>query len=157
MSTNSNILITGGAQVLLVTGLSDHTVDNTTAMTSVTLDASIIEKHVTLDRSGDGSDDSFSLEPQELKQLYVGVKTAWESLGQVDYDLKPSEKSNIKFRRLLYFVKDIKEGEVITTGRVKTIRPSYGLAPKYVQTIIDKKVMHPVQRGMPVTFEMIEQ
>ena len=155
MSTNSNILITGGAQVLLVTGLSDHTVDNTTAMTSVTLDASIIEKHVTLDRSGDGSDDSFSLEPKELKQLYVGVKTAWESLGQVDYDLKPSEKSNIKFRRLLYFVKDIKEGEVITAEHVRSIRPGYGLPPKYINLVVGKIVNSNISSGTAVTNSIV--
>ena len=89
----------------LVTGLSDHTIDNTTAITSVALGASIIEKHVTLNRNGGGPDDIFSLESKELKQLCAGVETAWESLGQIDYGLKSSEQSNVKFRRSLYFIK----------------------------------------------------
>ena len=93
----------------LVTGLSDHTIDNTTAITSVALGASIVEKHVTLDRNGGGPDDSFSLELEELEKLCAGVKTAWEALGQVDYGRKPSERANVKFRRSLYFVKNIKK------------------------------------------------
>jgi len=140
----------------LVTGLSDHTIDNTTAITSVALGASIIEKHVTLDRNAGGPDDSFSLEFEELKQLCMGAKTAWESLGQIDYGRKSSEQGNVKFRRSLYFVKDIEAGEIITKEYVKSIRPGYGIAPKYIQTIIGKKMMNSVQRGMPVKIEMIE-
>ena len=135
----------------LVTGLSDHTIDNTTAISSVALGASIIEKHVTLDRNGGGPDDSFSLELEELKQLCVWAKTAWESLGQVDYGRKSSEQANVKFRRSLYFVKDIKEGEVITTEHVKSIRPGNGLAPKFYEQILGKTVKLDVVRGTPVT------
>ena len=93
----------------LITGLSDHTIDNTIAIASVALGGAIIEKHVTLDRNGGGPDDSFSLEPKGLSELCKGVKTAWESLGKVDYGLKSSEYDNIKFRRSLYCVKDIKK------------------------------------------------
>ena len=135
----------------LITGLSDHTIDNATAITSVALGASIIEKHVTLDRNGGGPDDSFSLESEELKQLCVWAKTAWGSLGQVDYGRKSSEQANVKFRRSLYFVKDIKEGEVITTEHVKSIRPGNGLAPKFYEQILGKTVKLDVVRGTPVT------
>ena len=135
----------------LVTGLSDHTIDNTTAITSVALGASIIEKHVTLDRNGGGPDDSFSLESEELKQLCAGSKTAWESLGSIDYGRKSSEQANVKFRRSLYFVKDIKEGEVITKEHVKSIRPGYGLPPKYLNEIIGKKSKHTVTKGTAIT------
>ena len=95
----------------LVTGLSDHTLDNTTAITSVAMGASIVEKHFTLSRSGDGPDDSFSLEPAELAALCQDSKTAWAALGKIDYGRKSSEESNVKFRRSLYFVKDLKAGE----------------------------------------------
>ena len=135
----------------LITGLSDHTIDNATAITSVALGASIIEKHVTLDRNGGGPDDSFSLESEELKQLCVWAKTAWGSLGQVDYGRKSSEQANVKFRRSLYFVKDIKEGEVITSEHVKSIRPGNGLAPKFYEQILGKTVKLDVVRGTPVT------
>jgi len=134
----------------LVTGLSDHTIDNTTAITSVALGASIIEKHVTLDRNGGGPDDSFSLESKELRQLCLGVKTAWESLGTVDYGRKSSEQANVKFRRSLYFVKDIEKGEIITKDHVKSIRPGFGLPPKYLESIIGKVSKKSIKKGFPV-------
>ena len=137
----------------LVTGLSDHTIDNTTAITSVALGASIIEKHVTLDRNGGGPDDSFSLESEELKQLCVGAKTAWESLGNVDYGRKSSEKANVKFRRSLYFVKDIKDGEIITKNHVKSIRPGYGLPSKEIGQVIGSISTKNISRGSPVIFD----
>ena len=140
----------------LVTGLSDHTIDNTTAITSVALGSSIIEKHVTLDRNGGGPDDSFSLEEEGLKGLCVGVKTAWGALGRVDYGRKSSEQANVKFRRSLYFVKDIKRGEVITTEHIKSIRPGYGLAPKYMEEILGKKMTSPAKLGTPVLPNLIK-
>jgi len=139
----------------LVTGLSDHTIDNTTALTSVALGASIIEKHVTLDRNGGGPDDSFSLESEELKQLCVGAKTAWESLGKIDYGRKSSEQANVKFRRSLYFVKNIEAGEIITGEHVRSIRPGYGLAPKHLYKILGKKVGKSIKKGSSITWSMV--
>src|SRR5690606_10933127 len=107
----------------LVTGLSDHTLDNTTAITSVALGASIIEKHFTLDRSGGGPDDSFSLEPRELAALCKDTKTAWSALGKVDYGRKSSEQGNVKFRRSLYFVKDMNVGDLVAADCVRSVRP----------------------------------
>jgi len=140
----------------LVTGLSDHTIDNTTAITSVALGASIIEKHVTLDRNGGGPDDSFSLESDGLKQLCTGAKIAWESLGNIDYGRKSSEQANAKFRRSLYFVKDIKEGEVITAEHVRSIRPGYGLPPKFLKKVIGMKAIKSASIGDAVTFDYIK-
>ncbi|HZJ96520.1 MAG TPA: pseudaminic acid synthase [Oligella sp.] len=128
----------------LVTGLSDHTLDNTTAITSVALGASIIEKHFTLDRSGGGPDDSFSLEPAELTALCRDSKTAWQALGSVNYGRKSSEQGNAQFRRSLYFVKDLKAGDVITEDAVRSVRPGYGLAPKYLEKIIGKQLVEDV-------------
>ena len=120
----------------LVTGLSDHTLDNTTAITSIALGASIIEKHFTLDRNGGGPDDSFSLEPVELKALCRSAAIAWSALGRVDYGRKSSEVSNVKFRRSLYFVKDIKAGEIITADDVRSVRPGFGLPPKNLDNVV---------------------
>lgn len=140
----------------LVTGLSDHTLDNTTAITSVALGASIIEKHVTLDRNGGGPDDSFSLEPTELEALCLGTKTAWKALGKVDYGRKSSELANVKFRRSLYFVKEVKAGDVISSDTVRSIRPGYGLAPKYLDQIMGKTVVVDSVIGTPVSWDLIE-
>ena len=119
----------------LVTGLSDHTLDNTTAITSVAMGASIIEKHFTLDRSGGGPDDSFSVEPDELAALCQGAKTAWSALGRVDYGRKSSEQGNVKFRRSLYFVKDMKMGDVVTSDSVRSVRPGFGISPKHIEAL----------------------
>jgi len=139
----------------LVTGLSDHTIDNTTAITSVALGASIIEKHVTLDRNGGGPDDSFSLEEEGLKELCVGAKTAWQSLGKVDYGRKSSEQGSVKFRRSLYFVKDINAGDLITDEYIMSIRPGFGLSPKYYEQILGKIAKCDIRHGTPVSFDLI--
>src|SRR5690606_10946438 len=124
----------------LVTGLSDHTLDNTTAIASVALGASIIEKHFTLDRSGGGPDDSFSLEPAELAALCRGARTAWNALGQVDYGRKSSEAGNAKFRRSLYFVRSAEAGEIITPDMIRSVRPGYGLHPKHLERVIGRRL-----------------
>lgn len=124
----------------LVTGLSDHTLDNTTAITSVALGAAIIEKHFTLNRAGGGPDDSFSLEPADLAALCRDTKTAWAAMGGVDYGRKSSEQGNVMFRRSLYFVKDMEAGEVITEDCVRSVRPGFGLAPKELKSIVGLRV-----------------
>lgn len=139
----------------LLTGLSDHTLDNTTAIASVVLGASIIEKHFTLDRSAGGPDDSFSLEPADLTALCRDSKTAWSALGQVDYGRKASEKGNAQFRRSLYFVKDLKAGDIITEDAVRSVRPGFGLAPKFLDDVIGKKVTKNISKNTPVTYELL--
>lgn len=139
----------------LITGLSDHTLDNTTAITSVALGASIIEKHFTLNRSGGGPDDSFSLEPTELQALCTDSKTAWQALGQVNYGRKSSEQGNAQFRRSLYFVKDLKAGDTITKDSVRSVRPGFGMAPKYLEDIIGKQVNVDVDKHTPVKRDFI--
>lgn len=134
----------------LVTGLSDHTLDNTTAITSIALGASIIEKHFTLDRKGGGADDSFSLEPQDLEALCRDGKTAWQALGCIDYGRKSSEEGNVKFRRSLYFVESLKAGDIVTERAIRSIRPGYGLPPKLKEEVIGMVVTKDVHPGTPV-------
>ena len=140
----------------LVTGLSDHTLDNTTAITSVAIGASIIEKHFTLDRKGGGPDDSFSLEPADLAALCQGAKTAWQSMGRVDYGRKSSEQGNAKFRRSLYFVSELKAGDIITLGDVRSVRPGYGVAPKYLELIVGRKVLVDIAKNTPINLDQID-
>lgn len=135
----------------LVTGLSDHTLDNTTAITSVALGAAIIEKHFTLDRSGGGPDDSFSLEPSDMILLCAGALTAWEAMGTINYGRKSSELGNAKFRRSLYFVKDLNVGDKITADSIRSVRPGFGLPPKMTENIIGKTVTRNVKQFTPVT------
>lgn len=139
----------------LVTGLSDHTLGNTTAIASVALGACIIEKHFTLDRKGGGPDDSFSLEPAELAALCRDTKTAWEALGTVDYGIKSSESGNVKFRRSLYFVRNLKRGDRITEQDVRSVRPGYGLPPKFLKTVLGKRATRDITANTPVSNELI--
>lgn len=140
----------------LVTGLSDHTLDNTTAITSVAVGASIIEKHFTLDRSGGGPDDSFSLEPAEMASLCHGTRTAWEAMGKIDYGRKSSEQGNVKFRRSLYFVKDMAVGDRIDMANIRSVRPGFGLPPKYLNDLIGKQLRRSVTKNTPVTLNDID-
>jgi len=91
-----------------------------------------------------------------LKELCTGVNTAWESLGKVNYGRKSSEQSSVKFRRSLYFIKDIKKGEVITTEHVRSIRPGYGLEPKYIDKIIGLVAIKNISKGYPVNLSFIK-
>jgi pseudaminic acid synthase len=140
----------------LVTGLSDHTISNTTAATSIALGASIIEKHVTLDRAGGGPDDSFSLEPADLAELVTSTGVAWEALGKVNYELKESEKGNVLFRRSLYAARDIEAGEKITKENVRSVRPGYGLAPKHMDKVLGCSANQKIPFGTPLSWSLID-
>jgi len=135
----------------LITGLSDHTLDNRTAIAAVALGASIVEKHFTLDRNGGGPDDSFSLEPSDLLDLCRDSETVWRALGKVNYGRKSSEIENLKFRRSLYFVKDVSKGEMITADMVRSVRPGYGLPPKELEGMLGKRLKKNVFFGEAVT------
>ena len=136
-------------------GLSDHTLDNTTAVAAVALGAVMIEKHVTLDRNGGGPDDSFSLEEDGLRELCSSTQTAWQALGKVNYERTEAEKGNVKFRRSLYYVHALNEGDVITKNDIRSVRPGFGLPPKYYDKLIGSKVAMAVEENSPVTLESV--
>ena len=139
----------------VLSGLSDHTMGTIVATTSVALGACLIEKHFTLSRADKGPDSKFSLEPNELKQLCQDTKSAWKSLGVAGYKLKDSEKFGHKFRRSLYAVQNIKEGEEITKDNVKSIRPGLGLKPKYYKQVLGKVAKYDIKYGTPLSFDII--
>jgi N-acetylneuraminate synthase len=139
----------------VVTGLSDHTLDNTTAIAAVALGAALVEKHFTLDRNGGGPDDSFSLEPAELAQLCQGTHTAWTAMGQVDYGRKHSEMGNVQFRRSLYFVRPLRAGETITADAVRSVRPGYGLAPKHLDAVLGRRAACDIAVNTPVRWDIL--
>lgn len=137
------------------TGLSDHTLENTTAIAAVALGACIIEKHFTLDRGAGGPDDSFSCEPSEFAALCRDAKTAWAALGRAGYVRKASEAANVKFRRSLYFVKDLAKGDVIDESAIRSVRPGFGLPPKLATQVIGMKVARAVKANTPVTYDSV--
>lgn len=134
-------------------GLSDHTLNNVTAISAVALGAVMVEKHVTLDRNAGGPDDTFSLEEDGLLELCSSTRTAWQSLGKVNYERTEAEKGNVKFRRSLYYVRALQEGDVIKENDIRSIRPGFGLPPKYYDKLIGSKVTMPVEENSPVTLE----
>lgn len=139
-----------------VVGLSDHTLTHTNAIASVALGASLVEKHVTLSRDGGGPDDSFSLEPGELGELCAAVDTTWRAMGEVDYGRKSSEIGNIKFRRSLYFVADLKPGDVIEPRHVRSVRPGFGVGPKHIDRLLGTRATRHIQANTPVKMEDVE-
>ncbi len=138
-------------------GLSDHTMGIGVPLAAIALGASVIEKHFTLSRAEGGVDAAFSLEPAELKALVVESERAFLSLGKVSYEIQEAEKKSLQFKRSVYVVKDIKQGEPFTTENIRIIRPGGGLEPKYFEDILGKKASSDLATGTPVAWQNIQQ
>lgn len=137
-------------------GLSDHTLGIGAAVAAIALGAEVIEKHFTLSRAEGGVDAAFSLEPQEMAQLVRECRTAWEALGEVSYGVTEQEKKSLQFRRSLYIVEDMKAGDVITEKNMRSIRPGLGLAPKYYDVLLGKRVKCDMKRGTALAWDCVE-
>lgn len=138
-------------------GLSDHTPGTAAAVAAVALGACVIEKHFTLARSDGGPDAAFSLEPTEFQALVSDARSAWESLGQAQYDLLGSERANAQFRRSIYVAADVKAGAVIAASDVRSIRPGLGLAPQHRDTVIGRVAARDLKRGEPMSWDMLKE
>ena len=138
-------------------GLSDHSTTNTASVVASALGATLIEKHFILDRSEKGPDSEFSINPDELTSLCKETKDAWLSLGQAGYERKPAEEANIKFRRSVYFIKDISAGDVITKEHVRRIRPGFGLPPKFENEIIGMTVKEDIKSGTATSWSLVNE
>jgi pseudaminic acid synthase len=136
-------------------GLSDHTLGVGVAIASVSLGVSVIEKHFTLDRSEGGVDSAFSIEPAELKYLVEETAKVHDALGVINYGILDSEKSSLRFKRSIYVVEDINEGEILTKENIKIIRPGDGLETKYFDIVLGKKAKFPISKGSPLSWDMI--
>lgn len=136
-------------------GISDHTMGIGVAIASVALGATVIEKHFTLSRADGGVDSAFSMEPHEMRALVEESEKAWQAMGKVFYGPTEKEKASLKYRRSLYIVKDMKAGEVITKDHLRSIRPGYGLEPKYYDFILGKKVRKNVKKGTAVSWDLL--
>jgi len=139
----------------VISGLSDHTMGATVPIVATVFGAKIIEKHFILDRSIGGPDASFSMNEAEFTDLVKAVREAEQAIGKVDYTLTEKQASGKDFSRSLYVVEDMKEGEVITERNVRSIRPGFGLHPKYYNEILGKKVNQAIERGTGLKLDQI--
>jgi len=140
----------------VIVGLSDHTLGVDVAIASVTLGAKVIEKHFIIDRNIDGPDSSFSLEPNEFKKMVESIRNVEKAIGKPNFELNEKIKRSRKFARSLFVVKDIEKGEILTNDNVRSIRPNYGLAPKYLKDVLGKKAKAKIEKGTPLTWDLID-
>jgi pseudaminic acid synthase len=136
-------------------GLSDHTLGIGVSVAAVALGAKVIEKHFTLSRDIETPDSFFSIEPDELKELVENIRVVEKAIGQINYGLTEEEKQSKVFRRSLFAVKDIKKGERFTEENIKSIRPGYGIKPKYLDKILGKKAKIDIKKGNPLNWKMV--
>jgi pseudaminic acid synthase len=139
----------------VVTGLSDHTLGSSVALAAVALGASIVEKHLTIARADGGPDSSFSMEPDEFAKMVQGIRQVEQALGSVSYARTAEESKSLCFRRSLFVVRDMKAGEQFTKENVRPIRPGHGLQPRYLDEILGKKAACDIQRGTPISWDLI--
>lgn len=154
---NSNLLTLPHLRELFAceVGLSDHTMGLGAAVAAVALGATVIEKHFTLRRADGGVDSTFSLEPEEFAQLRLESERAWQALGKVSYGPSEAERGSMVYRRSLYVVADMRAGDAFTPANLRSIRPGYGLQPKFYDTLMGKRVKCDVKRGTPVSWELL--
>lgn len=136
-------------------GLSDHTLGITLPVAATMLGASVIEKHFILDKSIGGPDADFSLDEAEFTQMVKAVRGAQKAIGSVSYELTKKQKAGKQFSRSLYVSEDVKKGDVITKENVRSIRPGYGLHPKYFKEVLGKKFARNINKGEPLSLNMI--
>lgn len=136
-------------------GLSDHTLGYEVTLAAVTLGAKVIEKHFTLSRKDGGPDASFSMEPNEFKEMISKIRIVERALGKVSYEHSENELRNKQFRRSLFVVKEIKKGDIFTKENVRSIRPAGGLEPKYLEIILGRRSTCDIPAGTPLKWQYI--
>ncbi len=139
----------------VIPGLSDHTLGIVVPIMSVAFGAKVIEKHFILDKSIGGPDAAFSLDKDEFTQMVKAVREAEKAIGKIDYNLTEKQKKGKQFTRSLYVVQDIKAGERFTEDNIRSIRPGYGLHPKYYNEILGKKTSKDIERGTPLNWSLV--
>ncbi len=136
-------------------GLSDHTLGISVPIAAVALGAKVIEKHFILSKDIDSPDKEFSLTPEEFSQMVKSIREVEKALGKVDYTLTEKMKKGREFSRSLFVVKDMKAGEIFTEENVRSIRPGYGLHPKYLKDILGKKARKNIKKGTPLKWDLV--
>jgi len=140
----------------MIVGLSDHTIGSTAPVVATCFGARIIEKHFILDRSIGGPDASFSMNEAEFTEMVKAVREAEKAIGKVDYNLTDKQKKGKDFSRSLYIVEDVKSGEIITDKNIRSIRPGFGLHPRYYKDVLGKKANKDIERGERLKIEDLE-
>jgi len=140
-------------RVIVKVGLSDHTMDSIVPIVAVSLGATVVEKHFILDRTMGGVDSAFSLEPKEFKEMVYEIRQTETALGNAKYDVSDSDKNR---RRSLFVVKDITAGEILNAENIRSIRPGYGLHPKYYNDILGKTANKNIKKGTPLAWDLID-
>ncbi|MGV7228586.1 MAG: pseudaminic acid synthase [Nitrospirales bacterium] len=137
-------------------GLSDHTLGGHVAIAAVTLGANIVEKHFIFSRSDGGPDSSFSMEPEEFSHMVTAIRDVEQALGGISFEPNSEEQKSLCFRRSLFVVQDVHPGEQMTLKNVRTIRPGYGLAPKFLEQVLGKRAKKPIQKGTPLSWGLVD-
>lgn len=132
-------------------GLSDHSMGSVSAIVAVSLGANLIEKHICISRTIEGPDSSFSMEPEEFKQMVADVRVAEKALGKISYQVTEHEKSNYMSRKSIFVTSDIKKGEIINSSNIRVIRPGYGMEPKHYETVLGQVALKDLKRGTPLS------
>jgi len=138
-------------------GLSDHTMGIEVPLVAVALGASIIEKHLTLSRAEKGPDSEFSLEPGEFKAMVQAVRVAEKALGKVHFGVSPREAKSRIFRRSLFVVRDVRQGEVFTVENVRSIRPAHGLHTRHLPEVLGKHAACDIELGTPLSWDLVAE
>jgi N-acetylneuraminate synthase len=136
-------------------GLSDHTMSHIVPVAAVTLGACLIEKHFTLSRKAAGPDSAFSQEPDEFADMVQAVRAVEQALGKVSYDMTDQEKTSGVFRRSLFVVQDMVQGERFTPDNVRSIRPGHGLHTRFLGQVLDRRATANIPRGTPLSWELV--
>ena len=139
----------------IIAGISDHTMGISIPIASVALGAKIVEKHFILDRSLGGPDSSFSAEPKEFLDMTKAIRDVEKALGTVTYELSEKGRKSREHSRSLFVIMDLEKGDTITGENVKSIRPGFGLHPKYLKTVLGKRVNRKISKGTPLTWEIL--
>jgi pseudaminic acid synthase len=137
-------------------GLSDHTTGISVSVAAVALGACMVEKHITTSRELGGPDAAFSLEPEEFKEMVTTIREVEQALGKIDYTLTEKMKSSREFSRSLFVTRDVQEGEILTAENVRSIRPGYGLPPKYEKQVLGKRAKKAIKKGTPLDWDLID-
>ncbi|MCL4155760.1 UNVERIFIED_CONTAM: hypothetical protein GTU68_000651, partial [Idotea baltica] len=138
-------------------GLSDHTLGMLVPIVATSLGATVIEKHFILDKSIGGPDASFSLDENEFKEMVIAVRNAEKSLGKISYQLTQKQESGKAFSRSLYIAKDVVKGDLINEQNIRSVRPGFGLHPKYFKEILGKKFTRNLEKGESLSLDMVSK